>query len=229
VELVHFLNDRIETENFNCWWYNISSKSACLYSRTENLHVVLVLYTCGSTILMGRYCDMKCGGIATGTEALTFAWDLCLQRLTHYSEMSSIAKKSASVLRNCANRLSEISSDNVSGFLFTVLPCFLTPDSRYSLSAPSTFPIPCQISQTGDFPQSIMAYESSKKDNRVVCMMARAGRVMTLNLRPRLPRSCHRMLPTSQHQSILTTLMTFHCPGHHRFPSWSGHSSQKNS
>jgi hypothetical protein len=77
---------------------------------------------------MGKYCHTPARPVGSeNIDDLSFACDLCLQRLTRYGEMSTIAKKSASVLQACAKRLFDKSSNNVSRLLFPILPRLLTP------------------------------------------------------------------------------------------------------
>lgn len=61
------------------------------------------LHTSGSTILIGRLCTFDDRRMPY--ESLLTSWNLCLQYLSHYNEVSSVAKKSSHLLKQSAKRL----------------------------------------------------------------------------------------------------------------------------
>ncbi|OQV07336.1 Fungal specific transcription factor domain-containing protein [Cladophialophora immunda] len=89
VELVEFLTTQIQTDSFICWWYNIH-----------------YLHTSGSTILLGRLCTFHDGAVLPAS--LSSSWELCLQYLTRYENLSSVAQRSSQLLRESAKRISQL-------------------------------------------------------------------------------------------------------------------------
>ena len=69
----------------------------------------LVLHTCGSTILMGKTCNFPDASFTT--DSLAAGWGTCLKNLEGYTRLSSVARKSYSLLRQSAKRLVHIHQD----------------------------------------------------------------------------------------------------------------------
>ncbi|KAH7116553.1 hypothetical protein B0J13DRAFT_613411 [Dactylonectria estremocensis] len=84
--LVAFLGAEIQSHDFLAWWYNIS-----------------YLHNCASTILIGRLCNFGDGNMLE--DSLSTSWELCLQCLSRYTELSSISKKSLHLLQESAKGL----------------------------------------------------------------------------------------------------------------------------
>ncbi|KAL3440787.1 fungal-specific transcription factor domain-containing protein [Aspergillus insuetus] len=83
--LVKFLGGQTQSKSLVAWWYNIS-----------------YLHTCGSTLLMARLCIFK--DMAISNE-LCRSWELCLQCISRYNGVSSIARKSVRLLKESAKCL----------------------------------------------------------------------------------------------------------------------------
>ncbi|KAL2783210.1 fungal-specific transcription factor domain-containing protein [Aspergillus keveii] len=90
--LVKLLGGQVQSKSLVAWWYNIS-----------------YLHTCGSTLLMARVCILKDMAISGD---LFRSWELCLQCISRYTSVSSIARKSVRLLKESAKCL--ISEDTVS-------------------------------------------------------------------------------------------------------------------
>ncbi|KAK3897730.1 fungal-specific transcription factor domain-containing protein [Staphylotrichum tortipilum] len=80
--LVRCLDTHIRSHSLVAWWYNIGS---------------------GSTLLMGRLCSFN--DAVVKRDALAASWELCLQSLSRYITLSSIADKSVYLLQESARRL----------------------------------------------------------------------------------------------------------------------------
>ncbi|KAJ9149934.1 hypothetical protein NKR23_g4087 [Pleurostoma richardsiae] len=85
-ELIRFLDGEIRSQDCLAWWYNVS-----------------YLQSCASTILLGQLCNLGDGSISD--ESLSASWELCLQCLSRYTELSSISRKSIRLLQESARRL----------------------------------------------------------------------------------------------------------------------------
>ncbi|KAL3464907.1 fungal-specific transcription factor domain-containing protein [Aspergillus heterothallicus] len=83
--LVKLLGGQTQRKTLVAWWYNIS-----------------YLHTCGSTLLMSRLCDFK---DMTIPNQLCRSWELCLQCISRYIGVSSIARKSVRLLKESAKCL----------------------------------------------------------------------------------------------------------------------------
>lgn len=90
--LIAFLGAEIQSKDFLAWWYNVS-----------------YLHNCASTILIGRLCSFGDGNMLE--DLLSTSWDLCLQCLSRYTELSSISRKSLHLLQESAKGL--LSRENV--------------------------------------------------------------------------------------------------------------------
>ncbi|KAK5659812.1 hypothetical protein OQA88_1024 [Cercophora sp. LCS_1] len=84
--LVRCLDAHIKSQSLVAWWYNIG-----------------YLHTCGSTLLMGRMCSFS--NAVVRRESLAQSLDLCLQSLSQYTALSSIALKSVNLLQESTKRL----------------------------------------------------------------------------------------------------------------------------
>ncbi|CCC05646.1 unnamed protein product [Sordaria macrospora k-hell] len=91
--LVRCLATHIHSQSLTAWWYNIG-----------------YLHTAGSTLLMGQLCSF--GGSAVRPDSLSASWKLCLECISRYTGVSSIANKSYHLLKDSAKHL--LSGDNVS-------------------------------------------------------------------------------------------------------------------
>ncbi|KAK4171980.1 putative transcriptional activator [Triangularia setosa] len=84
--LVQCLDIHIRSQSLVAWWYNIS-----------------YLHTCGSTLLMGQLCSFNESVVKRGS--LSASWEVCLQCLSGYTGLSSIASKSFHLLQESSRRL----------------------------------------------------------------------------------------------------------------------------
>ncbi|OAL18255.1 hypothetical protein AYO22_10833 [Fonsecaea multimorphosa] len=66
-DMVEFLGSGIEAESFICWWYNIN-----------------MLYTSGTTLLMGRFCRLNRPDL--DRQSLAASWNHCLVCLSRYRD-----------------------------------------------------------------------------------------------------------------------------------------------
>lgn len=94
--LVNLLHAQIQSEELVAWWYNISCKYLGPIPFICAANPILDLHTCGSTLLMSRLCSID--DVATSSEFAS-SWKLCLQCISRYATVSSIAKKSLSLLK----------------------------------------------------------------------------------------------------------------------------------
>ncbi|KAJ5520864.1 fungal-specific transcription factor domain-containing protein [Penicillium fimorum] len=85
-KLVKVLDAQIRSQSFVAWWYNVS-----------------YLHTSGSTILMGQLCAFD--DESRTDQLFSESWDLCLQNLSRYTVLSTIAKKSFYLLQESAESL----------------------------------------------------------------------------------------------------------------------------
>ena len=60
-------------------------------------------------MLLGRLCSFPSSSISA--DSLAASWDLCLERISRYADLSTIAKKSHKVLREGAQRLLHVNQD----------------------------------------------------------------------------------------------------------------------
>ena len=60
-------------------------------------------------MLLGRLCSFPSSSISA--DSLAASWDLCLERISRYADLSTIAKKSHKVLRESAQRLLNVNRD----------------------------------------------------------------------------------------------------------------------
>lgn len=60
------------------------------------------LHACGSTLLMGRLCSFDDSNVRR--ESLSASWKLCLECLSRYTGLSSVANKSFCLLQESARR-----------------------------------------------------------------------------------------------------------------------------
>ena len=60
-------------------------------------------------MLLGRLCSFPSSSISA--DSLAASWDLCLERISRYADLSTIAKKSHKVLRESAQRLLHVNQD----------------------------------------------------------------------------------------------------------------------
>ena len=114
--LVRCLDAHIRSQSLVAWWYNIGCKYFCPGMQSHRpafLHLVARctgsdwnqpdLHTCGSTLLMGRLCTFN--DAVLKQKSLATSWDLCLQSLSRYTGLSSIADKSVHLLQGSSRRL----------------------------------------------------------------------------------------------------------------------------
>lgn len=118
-DMIEFLGSGIEAESFSCWWYNINSKYLVLlyhrftpskvYRCTDVPAFLPVLYSSGTTLLMGQYCRLD----GPDHQSIADKWNHCLECLSRYYSLSSIAEKSSKVLREYFKRLVAQSHDEI--------------------------------------------------------------------------------------------------------------------
>lgn len=90
--LIKFLNSELRSQNLVAWWYDVSCK--CQDRQFDQDHADRVLHTdlhsCASTLLMTRLCIFSDSSFTD--ESLSASWDLCLQCLSGYTEITLIAR-----------------------------------------------------------------------------------------------------------------------------------------
>ncbi|KAF3003820.1 hypothetical protein E8E14_001344 [Neopestalotiopsis sp. 37M] len=145
LSLVKLLGTNIESHEFTCWWDNIS-----------------YLYTCATTILMGKNCHFQGGQISE--KSLVSNWSMCLQYLSEYAKISSIAEKSSRLLQESAKQLH--------GKQVPVNPGEVYPKQLAVTEQPSTQHLPAIPLDNAEYGQNVQA-PSHKNDQRSTDMVAR--------------------------------------------------------